>query len=152
MARIYSRKKGKHGSKRPPIKTAPRWVKYKKKEVIDLVLKLADQRHSSAFIGIILRDRYGIPDVKAITDKTITQIMKENKVYPKIPEDLLSLFKKAVFLRDHLERSKSDKLSRKGLENLESKIRRLGKYYSRKGILPKDWRYSPEEAKLLVQK
>jgi len=152
MARIYSRKKGRHGSKHPPIKTVPRWVKYKKKEVEDLVLKLANQRHSSALIGIILRDRYGIPDVKAITGKTIAQILKENKVYPNIPEDLLSLFKKAVFLRDHLERNKADRLSRKGLENLESKIRRLGKYYSRKGILPKGWSYDPSEAKLLVQK
>jgi small subunit ribosomal protein S15 len=152
MARIYSRKKGKHGSKKPPIKIVPRWVKYKRKDVENLVIKLIKEKHSSAMIGTILRDQYGIPDVKLIVGKTITQIMKENKLYPEIPEDMLNLLKKAVNLRDHLEKNKADKSSRKGLENLESKIRRLGKYYVRKGLLPKDWKYTPKEAKLIVQR
>lgn len=152
MARIYSGKKGKHRSKKPPIKTVPRWAKHKKKEIEDLVLKLAKERYSSTVIGTILRDQYGVPSTKAITGKTIAQIMKEGKVYPDLPEDLMSLLKKAVNLRKHLEKNKADKHSKKGLENLESKIRRLGKYYSRKGILPKDWEYSFEKAKLIVQK
>ena len=152
MARIYSRKRGRHGSKKPPIKTAPRWVKHKKKEVEDLVIKLAKKRYSSATIGTLLRDQYGIPSAKAVTGKTISQIMKENKVYPDMPEDLLSLLKKAVNLRKHLDANKPDRHSKKGLKNLESKIRRLGKYYSRKGVLPKNWKYSLEEAKLIVQK
>ena len=152
MARIYSGKKGRHGSKKPPIKLAPRWVKFKKKEVEDLVLKLAKERHNSAVIGSILRDQYGIPDVKAVTGKTIVKVMKDNKTYPEMPEDLMSLLKKAVNIREHLDRNKADRLSQRGLENLESKIRRLGKYYSRKGILPKTWKYEFEEAKLIVQK
>ena len=117
-----------------------------------MVIQLAKQRYSSAIVGTILRDQYGIPDVKVITNKTISKIMKENKIYPKMPEDMLNLLKKAVLLRGHLERNKADKHSKKGLDNLESKIRRLGKYYSRVGILPKGWKYSPEEAKLIVQK
>jgi len=152
MARMYSRKKGKSGSKKPPIKTAPRWVKYKKNEVEELVIKLAKERHTSATIGTILRDQYGIPDVKMITGKTISKMMRENKLYPEMPEDLLSLLKKVVNLREHMEKNKADKLSQKGLENLESKIRRLGKFYSREGMLPKDWRYDPTKAKLLIQK
>jgi len=64
----------------------------------------------------------------------------------------MGLLKKAVRLREHLERYKADKHSLRGLENLESKIRRLAKYYSREGVLPENWRYSPEEAKLIVQK
>ena len=143
---------GKHGSKKPPVKRVPKWVKYKKAEVEELVVKLAKEGYTSARIGIILRDQYGIPDVKTITGKSISRIMKEHKVYPEIPEDLLSLLKKAVRLREHLEKHKKDKHSKRGLELLESKIRKLGKYYMRKGILPKDWKYSPEEAKLIVQK
>ncbi|MEM5843899.1 MAG: 30S ribosomal protein S15 [Candidatus Aenigmatarchaeota archaeon] len=139
-------------SKRLPVRFVPKWVKLKKDEVEDLVVKLAKEGNTSAKIGLILRDSYGIPDVKAITGKTITQIMKEHNVYPSYPEDLLSLFKKAVRLREHLEKNKADKHSLRGLQLLESKIRKLAKYYIRKGILPKDWKYSPEEAKLLVQK
>jgi small subunit ribosomal protein S15 len=152
MARMYSRKKGKHGSKKPPVKIAARWIKYKKADVEKLVIDLAKERHSSAEIGIILRDQYGIPDVKLIAGKTISKMMRESKNYPSMPEDLLNLLKKAVVLREHLERRKSDKLSQKGLENLESKIRRLGKYYSRKDFIDEDWKYDPEEAKLVVQK
>lgn len=139
-------------SKRLPVRFIPKWVQYKKKDVEDLVVKLAKERYTSAQIGTILRDQYGIPDVKAITGKSITEIMKENKLYPQFPEDLLSLFRKAVKLRDHLEKNKADKHSLRGLQLLESRIRRLSKYYIRKGVLPKDWKYSPEEAKLLVQK
>lgn len=151
MARIYSRKKGKSGSHKPPIKVVPRWLKMKKEEVENLVEKLARERLNSAQIGLILRDQYGITDVKTVTGKTITQIMKERKLYPEIPEDLLNLMRKAVKLRAHLEKNKKDKHSLRGLQNLESKIKRLGKYYSRKGVLPPDWEYSPEKAKLLVQ-
>ncbi len=60
--------------------------------------------------------------------------------------------KKAKALRDHLEKNRQDKLSNKGLENLESKIRRLGKYYSRKGYIAKGWKYNAEQAKLIIQK
>jgi small subunit ribosomal protein S15 len=152
MARIYSGKKGKHGSKKPPVKMAPRWLKFKKKEVEELVVKLASERHASASIGSILRDTYGIPDVKIITGKTVARIMKENKSYGEMPEDMMSLLRKAVNIREHLSHNKSDRLSQRGLENLESKIRRLGKYYSREGILSKKWKYDFEEAKLIVQK
>lgn len=152
MARLYSRKKGKHGSKKPPIKIVPKWVKYKKSDVEKLVVDFAKNKYNSAVIGTILRDQYGIPDIKTFTGKTVVQMMRENKVYPDMPEDMLYLLKKAVILREHMEKHKGDASSKKGLENLESKIRRLGKYYVREGKLPKKWKYSPEEAKLIVQK
>jgi len=151
VARIYSRKKGKHGSKKPLVKIVPRWVKQKKEDVENLIVKIAQERHSSSEIGTILRDTYGIPDAKLITGKTVTQIMRENKMYPEMPEDMLNLLKKAVVLRAHLQKNKKDKNSQKGLENLESKIRRLSKYYSRKGLIERDWKYDPEKAKLIVQ-
>ena len=152
MARMHSRAKGRSGSKKPPVKIVPKWVKYSKKEVQDLIVKLAKEGHSSAAIGLILRDQYGIPDVKAITNKRISQILKEKGLYPEIPEDLLNLMKRAVRLRKHLEKHKKDLHSRRGLQNMESKIRRLAKYYIREGMLPKNWKYDPEKAKILVQK
>jgi len=152
MARIYSGKKGKHGSKKPPVKAAPKWFKMKKEEVEELVITLAKQKYPSATIGTILRDQYAIPNVKSVTSKSIAKIMKESKLYPDFPEDMMNLLRKAVVLRQHLERRKADHHSQKGLQNLESKIRRLGKYYSRTGAMPKDWKYDPEKAKLIVQK
>lgn len=151
MARIYSRKKGKHGSKKPPIKIVPRWTKYKKPDVEKLVVDIAKQKYNSAVIGTILRDQYGIPDVKTLAGKSIVKIMKENNLYPEMPEEMFYLLKKAVNLRGHMEKNKADSNSKKGLENLESKIRRLAKYYSRTGKMPKAWAYDPERAKLIVQ-
>jgi len=127
-------------------------TKHKKKEVEDLVIKLANERKSSVAIGEILMKKHRIKDVKKITGKSISQIMKENNLYPELPENLLNLLRKAVNLRDHLEKHKQDKHSRKGLENLESRIRRLGKYYVRKKVLPTDWKYEPSKAKLIIQK
>ncbi len=152
MARIYSGKKGKHGSHRPVTKTAPKWVKLTKDDIEKLVVELAKNKFSSAIIGTVLRDSYGIPDVKAMTGKTVAQIMRENKLYPEYPEDLLNLFKRAVVLKEHLQTRKSDKHSLRGLSNLESKIRRLVKYYSREGKVPKDFVYDYQKVKLLVQK
>lgn len=152
MARLHARKRGKAGSKRPSRKTAPKWIRYKKDEIEKLVIKLAKEGNSTSMIGLILRDQFGIPLVKKITGKTISEIMKENNLYPKLPEDLFNLLKQAVNLRNHLEKNKSDYTSKRGLELLESKIRRLGKYYVREKVLPEDWVYSPEKAKLLVQK
>lgn len=151
MARVYSRKKGKHGSKKPPIKIVPRWTRYKKDDVEKLIVKLAKEKKNSATIGTILRDQYGITDTKILAGKTVTKIMRENKLYPEMPEDLLGLLRKAVSVRSHLEKHKKDTISKKGLENLESKIRRLGKYYSREDLIEKGWKYDPEKAKLIIQ-
>ena len=150
MARMYSRKRGKSGSRKPLEKTA-KWVDYKPKEVEDLIIKYAKQGMNSAQIGTILRDQYGIPSVKAVTKKTVSQILKENDAYPKLPEDLFNLLKRVVELRVHLEENKRDYQSYRGLELTESKVRRLVKYYIRKGELPKGWKYNPEQAKLLIR-
>jgi len=151
MARIHARRRGKAGSKKPIRKTAPRWIKYKKSEIEKLIIKLAKEEKSSSEIGMILRDQFGIPLVRKSSEKRITQIMKENDVYPKFPEDIFNLFEQAFSLRDHLARNKKDYTSKRGLELLESKIRRLGKYYIKKGVFKEDWKYDPEKIKLLIQ-
>lgn len=130
----------------------PKWLEYSKEEVENLVLKLARERYNFAQIGLILRDQYGIPDVEAVTGKSISKIIKAHGISYEVPEDMMNLLKKAVRLREHLEKNKRDKRSRYGLENLESRIRRLGKYYSKVGKLPADWKYDPNLAKLMVQK
>ena len=152
MARIYSGKKGSSRSHRPPFKTVPKWLKYKKEDIEKLVTDLAKKKYTSAMIGTVLRDSYGIPDTTVITQKPINQIMRDNNLYPEFPEDLMFLLKKAVELRKHMSTNKKDKHSQRGLQNLESKIRRLSKYYVRTEKLPKKWRYDPEQARLIVEK
>lgn len=152
MARMYSGHKGKHGSKHFPIKRVPKWMKHTRDDVVKNAIELAKQKHSSAMVGTILRDQYGIPDVRVMTGKTIAQIMKANKLYPNMPEDMLNLLRHAVDIHDHLGRYRKDSHSKRSLQNLESHIRRLAKYYKREKLLPEDWAYSLEKARLIVQK
>jgi len=127
-------------------------VKYSKEDVEKLVVKLAKEGYLPSMIGLILRDSYGIPSVKEITGKSITQILEENGIKLEIPEDLLNLLKRAVKLHSHLKIHRKDKHSERGLILIESKIHRLVKYYKRVGKLPKEWKYDPEIAKVIVQK
>ena len=150
MARKHSGAKGKSGSKKPGVKTAPSWMRYNAKEVEVLVAKLGKDKYSSSMIGMILRDKYGVPDVKLVTKKTIMQILKEKKQAPEIPEDLISLIKSNVSLRKHLETNKKDQVAKRGLILNDSKIRRLVKYYIQTEKLPADWKYDPERFKILV--
>lgn len=92
-----------------------------------------------------------MPSVKDATGKTITKILEENSLLSQMPEDLLNMLKNAVSLNDHMKKNKKDYTSKHGLELLESKIRRLIKYYIKTKKLPKDFTYEPERAKLLVE-
>ncbi|MBO3763265.1 MAG: 30S ribosomal protein S15 [Thermoproteota archaeon] len=144
MARMYSHKKGKSGSIKPIVKTKQEWVQMPPEEIKKLVVNLYKEGSTKSLIGAILRDNYGIPSVKLATGMSITEILKEAGEDPSYGEDLKLLTLKAERLRKHLERYKSDKLNVHNLQLIESKIRRLSKYYKRIGVLPKDWKYEPK--------
>ena len=146
---MHSRKRGKAGSKRPINKTAS-WVRYSAKELELLVLKLAKEGKSPSLIGMTLRDSYGVPDIKQVTQKSIVQILKAKDMQPKIPEDLMALIRKSIIIRKHREDNKKDMPAKRGLMLTESKIRRLMKYYKRNGILDQSWTYDPDKIRLLV--
>ena len=113
MARMYSRKKGKSKSKKPLQKTVPTWVRYKEKEIELLVVRLAKEGKTPSQIGITLRDTYGIPNVKLLTTKDITQILKERELLPSIPEDLQSLIRRSISIQKHLERNAKDETAKR---------------------------------------
>lgn len=151
MARMYSRKHGKSGSKKPSKKIIPSWIRYKPNEVEHLVIKVAKEGKSTSQVGTYLRDVYGIPDVKTITKKSISDILDEKKLLPKIPEDLMALIKRSVFIRKHLEKNHLDTSAIRGLQITESKIGKLSKYYKLNGKIPQDWKYDPSKVSLLVE-
>ena len=151
MARMHARKKGKSGSHPPLEKQMPTWVRYKGKEAELLVGKLAKEGKSSSEIGIILRDSYGIPDVKMITGKSVSGILSEKKLAPELPEDLLNLIRRAIAIRKHLDANKQDMFAKRGLQRTESKIKRLVKYYKNSKRLPADWKYDFEAVKIYAE-
>jgi len=140
---VPKKEKGRSHSTRPISHRSPSWCRYTSEEVEALVVKLAREGNSPSKIGVILRDQYGIPLVKPIVGKSITEILKDNNLAPSIPEDLGMLIRKASRLHAHLERNRGDKHNKRALQIVESKIHRLSKYYKRKGLIPKDWKYTP---------
>lgn len=150
MARMHSRKKGISGPTKPVNKTAQSWLRYKAKEVEMLIAKMAKEGRSTSDIGIILRDTYGIPDVKTLTKKSITKILEEKKLTKELPEDLFNLIKRYIQIKKHLEENKKDKPALRGLQLTESKMRRLVTYYKKKGVLPRDWKYDEQSIRMYV--
>jgi len=129
----------------------PEWTEYSNEEIEELILKLRKEGKSTSVIGVILRDQYGIPDVKAVTGLKITAILEKHDQTEEYPEELINLIKKAVNIREHLEENPKDLHTKRGLRIIESKIRRLVRYYVREGVLPEGWRYDPKTAALLVK-
>jgi len=152
MARIHARRKGKSGSTHPiERKKHPEWSSLNPREVESRILELAKTGKTKGEIGLILRDQYAVPDIKLATGKKITKILESNNIKPEIPEDLRSLIRTALQLKKHLDVHKKDLKNKRNLQLTESKIRRLTKYYHNQNQLPKGWKYSPEQAKLMFE-
>ncbi len=151
MAKLHSKKRGKAGTKRAKTTLAPKWLGNKKAEVSEMVSKMAKEGMPASKIGLVLRDQHGIPSIRAVLGKRTVTHLKEQKVAPAFPEDLTSLIKKAVRVRGHLKTSKKDVHNKVKLGHIESKISRLAKYYANKGVIPKGWKYDPEQANLIVK-
>lgn len=150
MARMHSRKKGSSGSTRPARLEKPEWIELAPEEVESEVVRLARKGHSKSMIGTIMRDSRGVPLVKVVAGKKISQILKENEIEAPLPEQLANLVRKALAIRKHLELNHKDLEAKKGLNRTESKIYRLIKYYKKKKILPQDFKYDVEKIRTLV--
>ena len=88
--------------------------------------------------------------VRFVTGNKISRILNSKGLTPDFPEDIYNLIKKAVFIRKHLERNRKDKDSKFRLILVESRIRRLARYYKTKGVLPPTWKYESSTASALV--
>lgn len=127
-------------------KAVPSWVQLGSKEVEMLISKLYKEGKMASQIGLVLRDSYGIPDVKLLTKKSITKILDEKGLKSELPEDLLSLVRTAATLVKHMEKNRQDKTALRGIQLAESKIGKITKYYKRTGKVPETWKYRREEA------
>jgi len=150
MARIHARRRGSSSSKKPYRIGRPDWIEAEKEEIVKLIIDYHNQGFSTSEIGIKLRDLHGVPDVKSALGTSMYAILKENKIKMDLPEDIVNLMKRAVRLHRHLEENPGDRSNKRALLLTEAKIRRLGKYYIKKKVLPEGWAYTPKMAKLAV--
>jgi len=148
MARMHAHTRGKSHSVHPTSKNSPAWLTRSPAEVSTIVIQLSKEGLTPTTIGTKMRDEYGIPLVKNIMDKSITEIRRENGFKDEMPEDLHQLVQKALALQKHLRSHNTDHRNVRSLELIEAKIHRLSKYYKRNEKIPKDWKYSSVIAQL----
>ena len=148
---MHASRRGRSGSKKPLVDKAPGWVQQSPEEVKDLVVKLAGEGVSMSRMGLILRDQHAVPNVRLVTGMSMKEICAEKGVKFQLPEDLSDLMKRAVRLSGHIKSNPKDRHNIRGMQLVESKIRRLVKYYKREGILPEGWSYSLATAALQVE-
>jgi small subunit ribosomal protein S15 len=151
MSRIHSGRKGRAGSHRPYPLAKPEWVTASAEEVVEQAVQLAKGGLTAAQVGLVLRDQHGIPSARAITGKRLTAVLSEHGAQPEIPADLQALLKRVVHLQRHLAAHPKDLSNRRGLSLMESRIRRLARYYRQRRRLPENWRYSAAGAALQVE-
>lgn len=151
MSRIHSRRKGRAGSHRPFPLTKPEWVTVTSEEMIAQAVQLSKGGRSPAQVGQVLRDSYGVPSARAVTGKRLGALLAAQGLRPEIPEDLEAMLKRVVHLQRHLAAHPSDLANRRGLTLLESRIRRLARYYRQRRRIPESWRYSAAGAALQVE-
>jgi small subunit ribosomal protein S13e len=118
--------------------------------VVELIVKYAKKGLTESQIGVILRDQYGIPQVRFLTGTKIHRILKKNGCAPKYPEDLFHMIKKAVVMRKHLEKNKNDIDAKFRLNLKESRIHRLTRYYRKTGKVAPTFKYASQKASALV--
>ena len=129
---------------------APRVEMKKTKERHERSVKMAKRGSSPSQIGVILRDQYGIPQVKGVTGSKILRLLKVAGAAPDLPEDLYHLIKKAVNVRKHIEKYRADKDGKFRLILIESRIHRLARYYRTAKALAPTWRYQSKKADTLI--
>lgn len=112
------------------------------KEIEDLVVKLAKKETPLSKIGHILKKEYGVPKVKYETGKIRKILIKQKLV--QFPEEMTNLIQRASQLRKHLVKNHKDQTAKRGLQLTEAKVRSLAKYFKKKGVLEKNWTYTPK--------
>jgi small subunit ribosomal protein S13e len=161
----------------PYRRSLPAWLKLSSENVKEQIFKLAKKGVTPSQIGVILRDSHGVAQVIFVFGNKILRIMKAMGLAPDLPEDLYYLIKKAVAIRNHLERNRKDKdskfrlilvestihsskfrlilvesrihSSKFRLILVESRIHRLARYYQTKSVLPPNWKYESGTASAL---
>ncbi|MFL2932714.1 MAG: 30S ribosomal protein S15 [Nitrososphaerales archaeon] len=147
MTRIHGNSRGKSQSMKPSTMKSD-WVKLTPEQIGKLVVEMNKEGLNASQIGIKLRDEHAISSIKSVTGKTMKGFMEENGINQEIPEDLEALVKRALSLQNHLKSNKGDRKNVRSLELLEAKVHRLSKYYKKKNVIPKNWKYKSVIAQL----
>jgi len=98
-------------------------VKLKASEIEQMIIDLAKQNVPAEKIGLILRDQHGVPKARLITNKKISQILKESGF--KTNSEEVNISKKIDNLRKHIENNKQDYTAKQKLTKRLAHLRKV---------------------------
>lgn len=83
----------------------PSWAKMSPKEIEKIVVELAEKGETPSKIGMIMRDKYGVPKVK-LEGKKVTKILAEKGIKYKTEKDMIQ--GNIETLKTHVSKNKKD--------------------------------------------
>lgn len=98
-------------------------TKIKPAEVEKLVVSLSKEGNSPAKIGLILRDKHGVPKSKLVAGKKISQILDENKLSSKTEKK--NVQDKIINLESHIGKHKHDYTAKRSLSKSLWSVKKL---------------------------
>jgi small subunit ribosomal protein S15 len=93
-------------------KKKPEWIKMKPAELEKIVVDLYKQGETPAKIGLVLRDKYGVPKAKLL-GKRVVEILENARVVLRSEKEAIN--KKIENLQRHMENNKHDQPAKKRL-------------------------------------
>jgi small subunit ribosomal protein S15 len=110
------------------IKEKPVWLKYTEDEVKAIILKLANKGNTAEKIGLILRDQYGIPNVK-LYNLRIKKVLGDKYKDPNV----INLRKKVENIEEHNKQFKHDEKANRSLNISKAFLKKRESYLAKKG-------------------
>ena len=82
MGRIQCKGKGKGISSTVTLfrRKNARWVTHTPKTITELIVAMAKKGSSPSQIGVVIRDKEGVPSTKLLTGQKIVRILKKNGI------------------------------------------------------------------------
>ena len=89
------------------------WLKMKHEDMQKIIVELAKEGKGPAEIGLILRDKHGIPKAKLVGGKKIKEILIESKLTP--PSEKEFVERKIKVTEKHIISNKHDYTAKRAL-------------------------------------
>ena len=117
---------------KPEIKIEkPVWLKFTKQEVEAIILKLGNKNMSAEKIGLVLRDQYGIPNVKLYNIR-IKEILEKKDLFKE--PTVSNLEEKLEKIINHYKKNKQDKNAERSLIITKAKLKKSKEYHNKKTL------------------
>ena len=107
----------------------PIWLKYTEEEVKAIILKLANKGLTAEKIGLVLRDQYGIPNIKLYGIKMKKTLESKGNYEEPTTKNLDEKLQKII---GHYKKNKQDKNAERSLIITKAKLKKRTDYHKKK--------------------